>query len=210
MRRACARIEELLDGRLRWTDSSHVTPVNSAASRAKAGATATRVVGWSVVVTGLLMAVAVGGFFLWLFPKGIVGWLIGGSLGALALGAGGALVAASRRLRHTAHASETIERERVLAALAARSGGVVTAAEAGRALGTSAEEADAYLTELAKRRPDDFGVDIDAEGALVYRVGRLPRARLRVEPELSSTEADAAEGDARDPSHAGGRTARRP
>jgi hypothetical protein len=64
--------------------------------------------------------------------------------------------------------------------------GAVTARDAAQALSTSVAEADAMLTDLAKRDPERVAVDVDDQGVLWYRVAPAPGEpipRMRVEPE---------------------------
>jgi hypothetical protein len=60
----------------------------------------------------------------------------------------------------------------------------VTAVDAAHALGVGVAEADAMLTELAKREPDRLAVDVDDQGVVHYRIANIAGdVRVRVQPD---------------------------
>jgi hypothetical protein len=69
-------------------------------------------------------------------------------------------------------AEERATREQALLELVAHRGSV-TAAEAAQVLGVTAAQADAMLTDFAKRDPDRLAVDVDDQGIVRYRVARV-------------------------------------
>jgi hypothetical protein len=94
-------------------------------------------------------------------------------------------VKSGRSLQESGEGAERATRAQALLAMAAQRG-AVTARDAAQALSTSVAEADAMLTELAKREPERVAVDVDDQGVLWYRVAPAPGEpipRMRVEPE---------------------------
>jgi hypothetical protein len=82
-------------------------------------------------------------------------------------------------------------RDQALLAMAAHKGSV-TADEAGRALGIPTADADAMLTDLAKRDPERVAVDVDDQGVVWYRVAAAPGQPLpRVRVDASGLRAGA-------------------
>jgi hypothetical protein len=62
--------------------------------------------------------------------------------------------------------------------------GSVTAVDAAQALGVTAAQADAMLTDFAKRDPDRIAVDVDDQGVVRFRVARVGAdVRMRVDEE---------------------------
>ncbi|NUO47977.1 MAG: hypothetical protein HOV80_03880, partial [Polyangiaceae bacterium] len=59
-------------------------------------------------------------------------------------------------------------REQALAALAANRGGRLQAYEAASALDVTVDEADKFLTSLAKTKPDEVDVEIGDQGEIFY------------------------------------------
>ena len=166
--------------------------VNFAGKPARVGGLVAGVAGWIVLLVGC--AVALGLFLLFgafqlqaiglalAVPLAIVSLLVG----ALLVWRGGAL---RRRSAVTEHATW---RDAVLGLAAHR--GAVTAAEAAMALGTSVAQADAILTELAKREPDVLAIDVDDDGVVRYRIARLG-AEPPVRIDASADEAAEATAD---------------
>jgi hypothetical protein len=148
-------------------------------SLARGGATAARIGGIGVLVAGLLTSLVVGGFFVWLFPGGMLGYGLGVLMALVSLVVGGGLMLGGRKLASDVERAEGIEWEHRLAELTATRG-AFTVAEAARTLGIPAAQADAYLTNLAKTRPEDFTVDLDPSGDLVYRAARVPGPAVRI------------------------------
>jgi hypothetical protein len=158
------------------------TSVNMAGKPSKVGGTFASVLGWLVLVLGESGALAIG----------LIGGLIGGTPLGLALGlpialvvlvAGIFLLRGGRALSRSGEKAERSARDGALLALAAHRG-AVTAYEAAQALGLGVAQADAMLTELAKREPDRVAVDVDDAGVVWYRVSAAPGEpipRLRVD-----------------------------
>jgi hypothetical protein len=94
----------------------------------------------------------------------------------MSLALGGLLVRRGGKLNRAGTALERATRDHALLALAAHKGSI-HAVDAARALGLSVEEADAMLTDLAKRAPEVMAVDIEESGEVAYR---FVDARIRV------------------------------
>lgn len=159
--------------------------VNMAGQPARVGGAFARVLGWLVLVFGGSIALAVTLLLL------AVGW----PMGALAIGlpialvtlfVGIALVRSGRSLSASGSQTEQATLTQALLALAAHRG-AVTARDAAQALHVGVAEADAMLTELAKRDPGRVAVDVDDQGVVWYRVAAAPGEpipRMRVGPDV--------------------------
>ena len=96
-------------------------------------------------------------------------------VGLLMLGGG-------RRLQKSGTEAERVTLEKALEALAEQRG-AISAADASRALGVSAVDADAVLTAMAKREHDPMAVDVDDRGVVLFRSGSaVPGMRVDVAP----------------------------
>ncbi|MDP9149221.1 MAG: hypothetical protein M3O36_04665 [Myxococcota bacterium] len=126
-----------------------------------------RLAGWLVLVAGL--AVALG---LWALVYALATMTAALAfalpVALVALVAGGALVQSGRMLTRSGATRERTTHDQALLELAAHRG-PVTAGEAARALGISPVEADAILTDLAKREPDRVVLDVSDEGVIRFR-----------------------------------------
>lgn len=163
------------------------TPVELAGKPSRIGGTITQAVAWSLIVGGLVAAVIVAAILLTLSSTGALGWVIGGVIALATLAIGVPLLLGGRALQNMGTKARRAALERAVFALASQRGGVLTAGELAHALRVGHEEADAFLTELAKRPDEPVRVDIDDEGQVLYRVTGLTRrrveGRVRVEDE---------------------------
>jgi len=153
------------------------TPVELAGKPSRIGGTVTQAVAWSLIVGGLLAAVIVAAILLTLSSTGALGWVIGGVIALATLAIGIPLLIGGRALQKMGAKARRSALERAVYALASQRGGVITAGELARALHVDHDEADAFLTELAKRPDEPVRVDIDDEGRVLYRVMGLTRRR---------------------------------
>lgn len=175
--------------------------VNLAGQPAQVGGTVARIVGWLVLAGGLLSALLVGSLFQAIFPAGVFGWILGSVIGLGALGFSLALILGGKKLRQVGTKREHDVQVATLRALAGKNRGVVAPDEAARALGSSVQEADALLTELAKQGTD-VRLEVDDDGRLTYVFDRASSGRRfaapargkpwRVEPSAPDAGADAA------------------
>lgn len=158
--------------------------VNLAGKPSRVGGTFAVVLGWLVLVLGGTTALGVALLLLALsWPAGALA--IGLPIALVTLVTGILLVKSGRSLQASGEDAERATRTQALLAMAAQRG-AVTAREAAQVLGTSVADADAMLTDLAKREPERVAVDVDDQGVVWYRVAPAPGEpipRLRVEPE---------------------------
>jgi hypothetical protein len=140
----------------------------------------------SGILGAALAAIAVSGV-AGIAAAAVVG-AIGVTVGALSLRAGARASRAARDERQ-----KQLERE--LLVFAKKSRGRVIAAEAGKALGISEDEADAALTAMVGDG-SKVDVDVDGEGVVAYvfrDIGSHPKVRVEenVEEELESSSKSA-------------------
>jgi hypothetical protein len=166
--------------------------VNLAGKPSRFGGTFAVVLGWMVLVLGGTAALGLALLLLALgWPQGALA--IGLPIALVTLVTGILLVKSGRSLQASGEDAERATRTQALLAMAAQRG-AVTAREAAQALGWGVAEADAILTELAKREPDRVAVDVDDQGVLWYRVAPAPGEpipRMRVDPEQRAVRVDA-------------------
>jgi hypothetical protein len=86
----------------------------------------------------------------------------------VSVGIGGSLVYGGKSLKKSGTSVEKDTRERAIFALAQNRGGVLTAFDVGAALGMSAADADAMLTDYAKTDSDRVRLEVDDAGAITY------------------------------------------
>ncbi len=140
--------------------------------RARFGGTVTRGVGWVVLAAGLFAALVLGLFFKWLWPAGVLGYLVGGGLTLVTVLLAFALLRGGKNLVAAGTSADRAVKEKALYALAARQHGRLTVGGVSRALRVSEREADELLTSLAVERSDTVAMDVDDEGAVSFRVAR--------------------------------------
>lgn len=177
--------------------------VNLAGKPSRVGGTFAVVLGWLVLVLGGTTALGVVLLLLALsWPAGALA--IGLPIALVTLITGILLVKSGRSLQASGEDAERATRTQALLAMAAQRG-AVTAREAAQLLGTSVADADAMLTDLAKREPERVAVDVDDQGVVWYRVAPAagePIPRMRVEPEqavrVETGEAGETESENRD------------
>jgi hypothetical protein len=158
--------------------------VNMAGKPSRVGSTLATVLGWLVLLSGGSLSAGIAALALWL------GWtpvalLFALPLAIFSLAVGVVLVRKGGSLAASASARERSTLTQAVLALGAHRG-AITAHDAAQALGVSAAEADALLTDLAKRDPARVGVEVDDQGVVWYRVEEAPgspRPRMRVGPD---------------------------
>ncbi len=141
----------------------------------RVGGQVARIVGWLTLAFGSIVSFFVGWFFLWLFPTGIVGWVIGLGLLVITLILTFAFLRGGSALQKSGANAEARTFEQAVFALAAARGGTLSTLDVAQVLGLSDTEADRLLTDLAKRSPDRIRVDVDDNGTLVYGFPQLVR-----------------------------------
>lgn len=171
--------------------------VNLAGKPSRVGGAVATVAGGLVMVFGVTVALASALLLLALGrPIGAIGFGVVVTLATLV--AAIALVRRGKSLARSAADTEAELRTQAVLAMAAHRG-AVTARDAAQALGTSVAEADAMLTELAKRDPERVAVDVDDQGNVWYRVAARPGEaipRMRVDAQVRVDDPGAREADA--------------
>jgi hypothetical protein len=153
--------------------------VNLAGKPAKLGGAVASVFGWLALLVGLSSAFGLG-LLLYALTTMTIALAFALPIALVTLVVGFFLVRGGRSMARAGANTERSTQEQALVALAAHRG-AVTAAQAANALGVSVAEADALLTELAKRQPDRLTLDIDDQGTVWYRaLGALPPLDPRI------------------------------
>jgi hypothetical protein len=145
--------------------------VNLAGKPSRLGGIVASVIGWVVLVLGGSIALGIELLFA-AFDATLLGAAFALPVAIVSLVLGIVLVRRGGSLRRSGLAEERATREQALIELVAHRGSV-TAADAAQALGVSVAEADARLTDFAKRDPDRLAVDVDDQGVVRYRVARV-------------------------------------
>jgi hypothetical protein len=133
------------------------------------------VFGWLILLFGLSIALGLGLLFAALHLIAVA-LVLAVPVAMVSLLLGGVLVRQGATLNREGVALARATREQALLALAAHRGSI-HAVDAARALGVSVVEADAMLTDLAKRDPEHIAVDVEEQGDVAYR---FVDARVRV------------------------------
>jgi hypothetical protein len=143
------------------------------------GGALARVAGWIVLSGGIALGIALLGLLQALFPAGFAGWAVGLPIIALAILFGVLLLRGGRSLESTGVAEQKGTHATAIYSLAEQSGNILTAAQVGHAIGVSAADADALLTELAKTQPDHVVLEVDDAGNIFYRVSARGLSRVQ-------------------------------
>ncbi|MDC0747752.1 hypothetical protein [Polyangium mundeleinium] len=152
------------------------TPVNVAGQPSKIGGGVASVAGWVILITGVLLSLALGGLIS--LASATVAWIVGGFLGAMSVLFGLLFILGGRLLWKTGKERERGAHEQAVFAVARRNSGSVTPAELARAVNVSEAEADALLTEMAKRPDGQVSLEVDDDGTLRYYVKGTGSARI--------------------------------
>jgi hypothetical protein len=155
--------------------------VDLAGKPSQVGGVVAGVLGWMVLLGGGFVALLLALLLAWIFPASLAPWAVGLPIGLLSFTVGLLLLLGGRKLRKSGTEAERAARTQALFSFAANRGGVITARDAASALDMPAEDADALLTELAKTRSDEVGVEIGERGEILYvfpGIAGTPRARF--------------------------------
>jgi hypothetical protein len=162
--------------------------INLAGKSSQVGGTVASVAGWLVLLVGLSLELGLG-LLLWAIFTASIALAVALPLALISTGIGVALLRGGKSLRRSGDDKERAVRDQALLSMAGHHG-PVTATDAARLLNVSVAEADAMLTELAKRDPDRVAVDLDDQGVVRFRLanpfniplpGEPADGRLRVE-----------------------------
>jgi hypothetical protein len=163
--------------------------VNLRGKPSKIGGTVAAVTGWVLLFGTLATALIVGAILQAIFPVGaVVGWIVGGMIAVVGLVVSLLLLFGGRALMRSGTNASRAARLDALGTLAAYQGGIVTAQMASESLGLPLNEADAFLTTLAKEPDSGVSLEVDDDGRITYRFARYARplawpagAKLRVD-----------------------------
>jgi hypothetical protein len=145
-------------------------PVNLAGQPAKVGGGVAGVLGWIILIFGLLIALAFGALLQVLFAGAVAGYIVGGFLVTVSLLVGLGLIFGGRKLQKSGSFRSQSAHEQAVFTLAKRHGGSLTAAEIAQSLAIPEPDADALLTDMAKRPDGRVTLEVDEDGTLRYFV----------------------------------------
>jgi hypothetical protein len=147
--------------------------VNLRGKPAKIGGTVASVMGWVVLAGSLGVALVLGAILQAIFPAGaVVGWIVGGLIAIVGVAVAMLLLFGGHALRRSGKQSAEAARMEALGSLAAHHRGVITSQSAAEALGVPVQEADGFLTGLAKQPESGVTLEVDDDGKLTYRFAR--------------------------------------
>ncbi|KYF72140.1 hypothetical protein BE11_15435 [Sorangium cellulosum] len=163
--------------------------VSLAGKPSRFGGAVAGALGWLVLIGGTALALLLGLGAAALFPGSIAGLAIGLPIGFVALTVGLLLLIGGRKLSRSGVKASRDAQVQAIFSLASHRRRPLTAQEVGVVLDLPAPEADALLTELAKERPDEVGVEIGERGDILYTFPgisgqpgvRFPQPSLRVD-----------------------------
>jgi hypothetical protein len=144
--------------------------INLAGKPSRVGGTVASIAGWLVLLVGLSVALGLG-LLLWAIFSGVVAVAVTMPLALITAVVGFVLLRSGRYLRRSGADAERATRAQALLSMAGHHG-PVTAVDAARLLNVTVATADAMLTELAKREPEQLAVDVDDQGVVWYRLAR--------------------------------------
>jgi hypothetical protein len=136
-----------------------------------------KVFGWLALFFGATIALALGAAAQALFG-GVAGLFVGGPLAVIALVVALLLIRGGGRLDAQGTLAEREARKTAILGLAAHRGGALTPLDVAQALEISADEAERVLSWLAREHHETVSVEVDPNGALVYRFDVPTRARV--------------------------------
>ncbi len=172
--------------------------VNLAGQTSQVGGTVTRVLGFIVLFAGLAVSLVVFGILAIFVPALWIAAVVGAPLALLAILAGWGIIRSGRTLEKSGLSEQEQTRLEAVLALARNQRGPLTAQQVSASLGIGLVQADALLTDLAKRHPELASVEIDDQGGVFYRVDAGVASRIRVAEPTSDVErwAEAIEAEA--------------
>ena len=153
--------------------------VNLAGQPSQVGGTVTRVLGFVVLFGGLAVSLVVFGILAIFVPLAVAAG-VGVPLALLVAIAAWAIIRGGRTLEKSGLSEQERTRMEAVFALAKLRKKPLTAAQVSAALGIGLAQADALLTDLAKRHPELASVEIDDRGGVFYRVDTSAMPRVRV------------------------------
>jgi hypothetical protein len=136
---------------------------------------------------GVFIALVLGALMQAIFPAGIVGWVLGVPIAVFALAIGLGLVFGGRKLKQVGHTTSQDATEKALFGLARSRGGILSADDVAQRLHLTPLEADAFMTELAKRGDGKVSLEVDDDGRIAYVFTEMASAAARARFATSST-----------------------
>jgi hypothetical protein len=158
--------------------------VNVAGQPARVGGGIVKALGWVAVAGGALVALFFS-FIAWALST-VVPLYIAGFFGIITAMIAVPLLLAGRSLRREGETRQQAARERAVFALAAQRRGALNVPTVARALDIQEADADALLTNLAKRPDGRVALEVDDNGNLTYVFRDLvataaPPQKVRIE-----------------------------
>lgn len=158
--------------------------VNVAGQPARVGGGIVKALGWVAVAGGALVALFFS-FIAWALST-VVPLYIAGFFGIITAMIAIPLLLAGRSLRREGETRQQAARERAVFALAAQRRGALNVPTVARALDIQEADADALLTNLAKRPDGRVALEVDDNGNLTYVFRDLvataaPPQKVRIE-----------------------------
>ncbi|MFO0675953.1 MAG: hypothetical protein U0169_05430 [Polyangiaceae bacterium] len=150
--------------------------ITMAGQPSKVGGSVARVFGWLVLAGGLSFAIVVALLAQWLWPAGIVGYILGIPSAIFTLFLATMLLKGGGKLKEVGEEASRSAHRQALFALAEHKGGILTARDVAAALDMPLPDADRMLTHLATHEADHVVLDVDDQGALSYRFPALLRS----------------------------------
>ncbi|HTJ80330.1 MAG TPA: hypothetical protein VL400_01370, partial [Polyangiaceae bacterium] len=145
--------------------------VTYAGAPQQVGGAVVRAVGWAFLMAGLGVGSLIG-LLVWLVASGTAALITFGVFAAFSAALFFAFNSGGKRLSADGEGERDMRREQALSALAKNRGGILQARDAAAALDLSVQEADDFLTKLAKTAPDRVGVEIGDRGEVFYTFQR--------------------------------------
>ncbi|MGK3981786.1 hypothetical protein WME99_02025 [Sorangium sp. So ce136] len=163
--------------------------VSLAGKPSRFGGAVAGALGWLILIGGTALALLIG-LGAAALSYGSLGLAISLPIGFLALTLGLLLLVSGRKLSRSGVKASRDAQVQAIFSLASHRRRPLTAQEVGVVLDLPASEADALLTELAKERSDEVGVEIGERGEILYtfpgisgQAGvRFPQPSLRIDP----------------------------
>lgn len=159
--------------------------LNITGQPAKIGGTAAKVAGGVVWTVGTFVALLLMLVIQAVWPAGWLGFAIGIPIEFLTIMMGAALFFGGRMLGKAGDAALSDARITAIRGLARHKKGVLRAIDVAKSLHVKPEQADAMLTELAKKPEEDVGIDINDEGEVLYLFDSPDAHRFRVRVEAA-------------------------
>jgi hypothetical protein len=138
---------------------------------AKVGGAVVRTLAYVVLAVGTAFSLLMGTLFSLL--SSTAGLMTGLIFGALTLAIALPMMFGGKKLEKSGTDEQNAKRAQAVFALAANRGGVLRPADVAGSLQISMQQADDFLTELAKTRGDEIDVDVTDQGEVIYKFPRL-------------------------------------